>query len=157
MDYRVESREVYQRPTAVVRSLLAASAVPTWLPEAYAEVYDYLERAGVEPAGPPFARYAFEDGEFDMEAGVPVAEPVEGEGVVEPSTLPSATVAVTRHTGSYERLDAAFDAVETWLTEHGHEQAGAHWEVYLTSPSDQPDSRLWETDLVVPYGSAEPD
>ncbi len=105
----------------------------------------------MEPAGPPFARYAFEEGEFDIEAGLPVKEPIDAEGVIEPSTLPSATVAVVRHTGSYDTLDAAFDAIDTWLSENGHEQSDAHWEVYLVSASNEADPRRWETDLVVPY------
>ena len=44
------------------------------------EVYALLAARGVEPAGPPFWRYLVIDmeRELEIEAGVPVAAPVEG-------------------------------------------------------------------------------
>lgn len=50
------------------------------------------------------------------------------------STLPGGHVATTVHVGSYAQVGAAYDAAQRFLTDEGHEVAGAPWEVYLDEP-----------------------
>jgi effector-binding domain-containing protein len=150
LDYGIETRTLRERTTAVVLASLPAAGLSDWLPGAYQEVVGYLGRVGVAPSGPPFARYTFHDDLVEVEAGFPVTRPVVGEGRVVPSSLPGGPAAVTTHFGTYEGLEAAYEAVSTWLKEHGHEASGPHWEVYYTDPRTQPDRALWRTDLVTP-------
>lgn len=154
MTYEIDIRVLPEQPTAVVRGTMPVADMSTWLPAAYQEIGGYLQRCGAAPAGPPFARYTFRDDLADVEAGFPVTRPVGGAGRVVPSSLPSGPAAVTTHHGPYERLDAAFDAVEAWLKEHGHEAAGPHWEVYYTDPQAEPDPTRWRTDVVRPVRPA---
>ena len=152
MEYSIESHVLFEQPTAVIRARLAADQVPTWMPTAFEEVFAELARQGVEPAGPPFARYVFHPGVLEVEAGVPVAEPLVAWGRVAPGTLPAGPVAVTTHVGPYEGLDKALDALTEWIDEHDGEPTGAHWENYFSDPVAEPDPEKWRTDVYLPWG-----
>jgi len=67
------------------------------------------------------------------------------------SFLPSTKVATTCHMGRYDKLRDAYDALEKWVHDHGFERNGLHWEVYLTDPEVQPDPRLQQTIVIMPY------
>jgi effector-binding domain-containing protein len=122
-------------------------------------LFGWLAERGVAPAGPPFFRYLVIDmeRELDVEAGVPVAEPVDGDGEVFAGELPAGRYATTTHTGHPDQLIAVtgafldeaaarglvFDATET--------DRGTRWgcrlELLLTNPAEQPDMNKWETTL----------
>jgi effector-binding domain-containing protein len=151
LTYDVRTEQLGRRLTAVIRGEMPAAQLPVWLPETYADVFAYLSEADVPPIGPPFARYTFLGDTVAIEAGVPVAAEVPGDGRVEPSSLPDGPAAVTTHVGRYEDLEQALDAVNGWLTAQGRRPAGPHWEVYWTDPNAEPDPSRWRTDVVVPY------
>lgn len=149
--YEIVSRDLAAQITAVVRGEMPVAELGDWLADTYRAVQGHLERIGMNPIGPPFARFTFLGGVVAVEAGFPVAGEIAGNGRVEPSTLPRGLAAVTTHVGRYEGLSAAFDAVHGWLNEHGYMTAGPHWEVYYDDPNAEPDPGRWRTDVVVPY------
>ncbi len=151
LTYQIEVRALTDRYTAVVRRELPREELAGWLGEAFQAVHGYLRRNGVDPVGPPFARYTFLGDTVAVEAGFPVPHEVAGSGPVQPSTLPDGQAAVTTRVGPYEDLDKAYLAVRIWLDTRGYLPAGPHWEVYHTDPTTEPDSTRWRTDLVVPY------
>jgi effector-binding domain-containing protein len=151
--YTIVDSVLPAQDTAVVRGEMAPEQMPTWLGEAYSEVAQYLARAAVTPAGPPFARYTFLADSVGIEAGFPVPFEVAGDERVQPSRLPECAAAVTTHMGPYEDLENAYRAVVEWLDEHGRQQRGPHWEIYLTDPNTEPDPARWRTDIVVPFRS----
>jgi len=151
LTYLVTTRVLTDRYTAVVRGEMPADELPAWLAGVFAAVGDYLDRAGVAPAGPPFARYSSLGDVVAVEAGFPVPTEVPGDGLVEPSALPDGPAAVTTHWGGYESLDTAYRACRTWLDDHGYQPAGPHWEVYHTDPASETDPAQWRTDVVVPF------
>ncbi len=122
-------------------------------------LFGWLAERGVAPAGPPFFRYLVIDmeRELDVEAGVPGAAPVDGDGEVLAGELPAGRYATTTHTGHPDQLIAVtgafldeaaargltFDATET--------ERGTRWgcrlEELLTNPAEQPDMNKWETTL----------
>jgi effector-binding domain-containing protein len=151
MEYSIESRTLTQQPTAARRATLPAGQVGPWLADSYSRVAAYLERTGTPMSGPPYARYRFRDHEMEVEAGFPVTRPIAGDGPILASALPGGLVAVTTHYGRYEDLDKAHKAIMDWMERHGWQPAGGHWEVYFTSPAEEPDSSRWRTDVVAPY------
>jgi effector-binding domain-containing protein len=151
MSYVVESRILDEQVTAVRRATLPSDRVPQWLADTYSAVVQYLARAGVAATGPPFARYVMRDLDLAVEAGLPVAREIRGDGDIEPSTLPGGTVALTTHHGRYEALEDAYKALAAWIEEHGGTPADAHWEVYFSDPAREPDPARWRTDVVMPY------
>jgi effector-binding domain-containing protein len=149
--YQISTRELTYRYTAVVRAELPAAELPAWVAAVLPTVTAYVRRARVRRTGPPFARYAAIGDLIAVEAGFPVAEEIEGDGLVEPSTLPDGDAAVTTHSGPYEGLPRAYRAVLDWVAAAGRAPAGPHWEVFHTGPAIEPDPARWRTELVVPY------
>jgi effector-binding domain-containing protein len=151
MAYTVESRDLYELSTAVIKARLPIDQVSTWLPWAFKKVFAELARQGIKPAGQPFARYAMHPDVFDVEAGVPVTRPVRPWGQVLSGTLPAGPAVVTTHIGPYEGLSEAVAALDDWIAEHDAEPAGAHWEIYFSDPVTEPDPATWRTDVFMPW------
>ena len=91
------------------------------------------------------------EGRLEVEAGFPVSSPIEPNGDVQPSELPGGQVAVTVHVGPYDQMEPAYQALASWVTDHGGELAGDAWEVYFSDPSTEPDPATWRTEIVQPY------
>jgi effector-binding domain-containing protein len=123
------------------------------------EIFGWLGARGIAPTGPPFFRYHVIDMErqLQVEAGVPVETPVEGEGEVRAGTLPAGRFAVMTHTGAPDMLMAATADLLGWAAARGlawdvsQTDAGENWgcrvEFYLTDPAGQPDLSKWQTQL----------
>lgn len=154
LTYEISTQVLTGRYTAVIRAELPADELPAWLVGAFPAVHSYLTRAGIDPAGPPFARLALLGTVVAVEAGFPVPREVPGDGTVEPSTLPAGRAAVATHWGRYEDVEKAYLACRIWLDHHGFEPAGPHWEIYWTDPNAEPDPAHWRTDVVVPFRAA---
>lgn len=123
------------------------------------EIFGWLGARGIAPAGPPFLRYNVIDMErqLEIEAGVPVASPVESDGHVRAGTLPAGRFATLLHVGAPPTLRAANAALLDWAAERDltwdmsqagqAEKWGCRLEIYLTDPAEQPDPSKWETRL----------
>jgi effector-binding domain-containing protein len=155
--YEVVEIDTTFQPTAVVRATLTVPEIGGWFGPTLGRVAGWLGSRGIAIVGPPFARYHELDPEherFEVEAGFPVATPVEGDGEVSASSLPGGPHATTLHVGPYEGLGAAYDALLAWIVEQGGEPAGDAWEVYESDPVEQPDPTTWRTQVYWPYRSA---
>jgi len=114
---------------------------------------------GHTPAGAPFLRYLVIDmaGDMVVQAGVPVAGPVETDGALEFGTLPPGRYASTRHRGHPDGLYDATVGLLTWAGQEGlrfdkhPSERGEVWvnrvEWYETNPMEQPDMDQWVTRL----------
>jgi effector-binding domain-containing protein len=156
MSYTIETRDLPTQPIATIRVQTTEGEIASVMDTALPEVWGYLESAGVQPSGPPFARYHhFSPDNVDIEVGFPVPAPVAGAGRVVASELPGGTVAVTDHLGPYDQLGGAYAALEQWVTAHGHDPQGATvWEIYWTDPGAEPDPAKWRTEVVWPLGGS---
>ena len=155
MPYEIEEKEVEPQPMVSIRATCRAAEIGPTLQEILPEVFTYVMRMGAVPSGPPFTRFhSYDKGYADIESGIPVAQPVEGEGRISAGELPGGTVVSTVHTGPYDKLPEAHDALHTWMREKHKESAGAQWEYYLTDPGEQPDSTKLQTELVWPIRDA---
>jgi effector-binding domain-containing protein len=146
------------QPYVAVRRTVTLQTFPE-IADRLPGLFGWLAERGVAPAGPPFFRYLVIDmeRELDVEAGVPVAAPVDGDGDVLAGELPAGRYATTTHVGHPDELIAVtgafqdeaaakgltFDATET--------ERGTRWgcrlELLLTNPAEQPDLNKWETML----------
>ena len=151
LTYQIEIQNLTDQFTAVVRAELPRDELPAWLAGTFSTIHGYLRRAGMAPTGPPFLRMAFLGTTVAAEAGFPVAREIDGDGLVEASTLPGGPALVTTHMGPYEELADTYQDVQQWLDQHRCSPAGPHWEVYYTDPTAEPDPTRWRTDLVQPF------
>jgi AraC family transcriptional regulator len=147
---KIELRVLRSHHTASVREDVGQSDIPEALGHIYQAVNEALAKQGVEPDGAPFARYhAFGDS-IDLEAGVMVTTPIQPDGVVRPNQLPEGPAAIAVHAGPYETLRETYEAMDHWLQAGGHTANGGPWELYITDPSAEPDSRKWLTEVIFP-------
>jgi effector-binding domain-containing protein len=111
--------------------------------DAFKQVYTFLDRQGIKAAGPAMTIYtASDDAGFEFQAAVPVAEapkdPPKGDLTV--GTSPEGKALKFVHRGSYDSLDAAYDAITHYLDEKKLEAKDMYVEQYqtdlLTTPED---------------------
>lgn len=153
--YQIDTLTLRDRPAAVMRTTALVSQIGPWLGEAYASIAAHLAGQGVAPEGPPFARYHRCGADrFEVEAGFFVPSAVSGGGRVEPRVLPGGTAAVPWHTGPYDTMTPAYEALAAWLRDHGCEPLGDPWEVYHSDPAAEPDPQAWRTEIVQPFRPA---
>jgi effector-binding domain-containing protein len=148
-DYAIET--LARTHTAAIRVEAKIAEIGKTLAVLLPEVMAQVMKAGVSPSGPPFSLYhSIRDGVVDLEAGMPVARPIEAAGRVKPSELPAGKVAVGWHIGPYEKLAQSHAALEKWVGAQGLRARGGCWEVYWTDPGIEPDSSKWRTQLLWP-------
>lgn len=156
-----DAPEIVQRaaqPYAGISAWVTMAAVGS-VADRIPEIFGWLGGRGVAPAGAPFFRYHVIDMERQLlvEAGLPVASPVDDDGQVRGGTLPAGRFAVMTHTGAPDTLMAATSALLDWAQERGlafdvsdtedGEKWGCRLESYLTDPAEQPDTSAWQTEL----------
>lgn len=146
------------------------SITATWMIAALGEAQDdmmralagFIQQGGAQPVGPPFVRYhSFENGITDLEVGVPVTEPVTGEGRIVGGALPGGPALTTWHLGAHDLLGDAYKRIGAGPNVPGREPRGAVWEVYdWIEPSHYngmggwPDPSAWRTQLVQPISES---
>ena len=123
------------------------------------EVFAWLGAHGVAPAGPPFLKYNVIDmmRQLEIDNGVPVAAPVDGDGDVIAGAVPAGRYATVIHVGHPSELAGATKALLDWAaaqhltwdmsTDADGDRWGSRLEIYLTDPREEPDMSKWVTQL----------
>jgi effector-binding domain-containing protein len=110
----------------------------------------YAGGHGLAPAGPPFVGYHNMDmQDLDLEIGFPFSERLSGEGEVQSGALPGGKAAECLHVGPYDKIAAAYEALQKWLEANGQSPTGIAYEFYLNDPQTTPPEKL-ETRVVFP-------
>jgi effector-binding domain-containing protein len=146
------------QPYAAIHGTVTMQTIPA-IADRITEVFGWLAGRGIDPAGPPFLRYDLIDMERQLviEAGVPVASEVSGDGAVQPGVLPAGRYAVYTHVGPFDQLIPAVRYLLDWAAERGlawdmtqtpeGDRWGCRLEIYGTNPAEEPDPAKWETEL----------
>src|SRR5688500_7079874 len=84
-----------------IRTQVPMKGLKKAIPQLTGEVFAWLEKQGVEPAGAPFIRYHVINMEtqMDVEMGVPVASALSGDRRIAPGVLPAGRYAALVYTG----------------------------------------------------------
>jgi effector-binding domain-containing protein len=128
MEYQVNVGPVASQLTAVVRFQARQAELPTVIPRACGEVWEFMRSSGLPRPGRHLALYL--DGVMNIECGAEVFQPFTGNDRVVCSSTPAGSAATAAHWGPYNRLGDAHRAILQWCADHGHELAGPSWEVY---------------------------
>ena len=143
------------QPYAAIRLSVEQPEIPQKAPPLVPEILGWVARNANE-AGPVFFNYtAMEPGRpMEMEVGVPVVEPVKGDGRVVGGTLPGGRYVTVTWTGPYDKLRDAHMALHDWLAKQGlDKQASADdrsmtlLEIYVTDPEEVKDPNQWVTEI----------
>lgn len=135
-----ELADLDETATAVIHGVVPMAEIAGFFDRSFTELATVLDRQGIAPAGPAFARYAGPPGETaDLEVGFPVHDSVAPEGQVHPSSLPAGRVAHLVHAGGYDQLGEAWGRLGAWIAGQGLTPGADLWEVYVTEPSPDMD------------------
>ena len=131
----------------------------------FKELFAWVKRHGVEPAGPPFLRYHVIDmaGEMDIEVGILVRPGQAGDERVTPGVLPAGRYASLTYTGSgltgnktlIEWARANGLGWDRWDDERG-DGFRSRYEAYLTDPKVEPRKTKWEVEVAIKLADDQP-
>jgi effector-binding domain-containing protein len=117
-----------------------------------AKVNGAIKKAGLAPAGHPFALFLETDDKgFQFEAMVPLAGKPEGKELsdgVKIGESPSGKAIKFLHRGAYDDIDSTYDLITAFLDEKGLESQNRFVEEYLTDTKEPDDTNL-EADIYV--------
>jgi len=134
MNHQVVTRIVSSQQLAAVRRRVRVGNVGSAWGEALDLVWEFLKRhEGLRVDGHNCFLYHHPtdgSGIMDVEFGVQVVRPFEGEGEVICTATPAGEVAMTTHVGSYAGLGAAHNAIHSWRATTGRALGGHSWEIY---------------------------
>ena len=141
MNYEINTTTVSSQLIAAVRRrVLVGDVGRAWKP-ALDLVWAFLrQREGLRTDGHNCFLYhhpANRNSPMDVDFGVQVIRPFEGEGEVICTETPAGEVAMTTHVGSYARLPAAHEAIHSWRAATGRSFAGLSWEIYGDWTNDE--------------------
>lgn len=137
---------------SVKDSVLATTGIGVFLEKYFPALFTYAMKNGGTPAGPPYAIYYNwnPEGMILMEAGIPLAEPIEGKNEIMAIETPGGKVVKAIHYGPYDESFIVHEALNQYIMVLKMEYNGAPWEVYVTNPCEEPDSSKWETIVCYP-------
>ena len=147
-----------EQPYVAISARVTMSELPG-LGARLGEVFGWLGARGLAPAGAPFFKYNVIDmaRELEMEAGVPVAAAVDGDGHMVSGVLPAGRYATLTHVGHPSELAGVTETLLDWAAGQGltwdtspgpdGDRWGGRLEIYLTDPAEEPDMSKWETQL----------
>ena len=145
----IETVELEPQPALVVCRNVPMTDLGEALADILPRVFQHIVGAGQQPAGMPFMRYFAMDGvSFDIAAGMPVAQPIDGAGDIEQHVLPGGRALTALHVGAYEDVGEVWSQVMQRARELGSDtQFG--WDVYTNDPGEvAPEER--ETRVYLP-------
>ena len=160
---KIERRDAV--PYLGIRAQVPMTELPIFIPESLGELFPWLGKRGVQPAGPPFIRFHAIDmsAKLEVEVGIPVSSTLSGEGQIQPSVLPSGRYVSLVYTGvdnGIEANAALLDwaakqglALDRWDTPDGDTFAG-RFESFLTDAAQESDRSKWETEVAIRLAGA---
>ncbi len=105
-----------------------------YLGQAYQEVYEYINRCGVKPAGPHLAFWrqpAKVLANEDVEAAVPIAQPIPGTDRIQVYETPAVQVVYTVHQGEFVNFRNEHIALLQWIEANDLKIIGPYREIYI--------------------------
>ena len=116
------------------------------LQDAFKSVYAYLDKQGIQRAGPPMTIYTeFDDTNFKFQAAVPIAEapkdPPKGDIAV--GQTPAGKALRFAYKGSFHQMeDTIYNAIPEYLDEKQLDPSGTFIEEYQTDPVTTPEDKF---------------
>ncbi len=143
MSAEVEFSERLPQTAMAVRVRSAVQDLGAAFGTGYAAIGVYLDQEGVTPTGAPFGIYHNMDMEdLDVEMGIPVPEPLAGDGNVYAMEIPGGMWATKLHVGPYDQVGPVYEDLMAALTEKGYAPAGMSCEFYLNDPETVPPDQV---------------
>jgi effector-binding domain-containing protein len=143
MTYECKFEDRPAQPVLAVRAHARVQDLPQVFGQAYGAIMQYLGELGEEPAGMPYAAYYNMDmQDLDLEIGFPVAKLLPDKDGIQAGQMPGGRWAATMHTGPYNQVGQAYEALAQAVKEKGLEATGVAYELYYSPPETPPEETL---------------
>ena len=157
----IEPARVEQRPERMYVGIRVVTPFRGMLKvrdELLQEVRRWIDQSGVETVGYGFLRLHVIDmaGPMDLEAGYFTRRPCEGDGRVQPGSMPAGRYATLTYRDHALRANRA---LIDWARDNGvefdrHEEPegdafGCRYEAFLTDPREEPRKTKWDVELAI--------
>lgn len=143
-----------------IRTQTPTSSFPTIIPQLIGEVFGWLGKHGIAPAGAAFMRYHVINmsADMDVEIGVPVASAVSGDDRVKAGVIPAGRYASLVYTGVQNGYEGNKQLIE-WAKDNGinwdrwddanGDAFRSRVEYFIDGPAEDPDSGKWKTEVAI--------
>ena len=144
------------RDTVRIAGVVSEDEFAGWLEWAFARLSAFLIDAEATPAGPAGGLYAAElaeDGIEEVEAFIPIAEPLpvsRREHDVSIGEVPAARVAVLVHAGDYDSIGDTYRTLGAWVARNAEHAGERVREWYVVGPDDADDPKDFRTEIAWP-------
>ena len=137
MTYEIKIKELPKRNTLSIRTRSSVQNLPQVIGESYGSIMQYLSELGGNPVGMPFVIfYNLDMQDLDIEIGFPVAKKFPNKDQVKASEIAAGKFATTLHIGPYDQVEPAYNQLNEWIKENGHEATGTAIEMYFNDPRE---------------------
>lgn len=119
----------------------------------YAKINRFMDSNNVEISGSPLVVYHFwSDTLIDMEAGIPIKDSmyIVNNGKIKLNKIEAGNVVTAIHYGHYDRLPETYFGINEWMRKNKVVVRGPLWEVYITDPATESDTKKWQTAIYFP-------
>ena len=145
--------DVPARPVLVLKGQAKWDDAAKTLTDSLAKVTAAATKAGLAPNGRPLAVFTdTDDNGFHYEAMLPIAKAPEGKikfaDGVDVGASPAGKALKFEHRGSYDEIDATYEAITAYLDEKGLDTNNIFIEEYLTNLTDAEDANV-DVDIYV--------
>lgn len=152
----IEVRELPFRHTAAIRTTVRADRLPGELERIFESVMLAVGRQGLAASGAPFARFHRVDRHIDVEAGIPLAQPIEPLGKVQPSSLPDGPCVHATCQGGHPCACSVAEAAMDYAAHHALQVSGSYWESYEVRSTVNASHEQLCTELFLPVKRSAP-
>lgn len=150
MSYECKLIERKAQPVMFIRGHSAAKDLPNFFEQSFGALARYISQAGGQMSGAPYAAYHNMDmKDLDVEAGIPVNQPLPDKDDIQSGEIPAGKYASATHTGPYSDVEPIYNAIMQWMKDKGYETTGVSYEFYLNDPDETPPEKL-ETLILFP-------
>ena len=142
-------RRLEQHTLSLSYNRLSINELQQKIPKSYALLETYLGELREVMVGNPYvAFHRIEQGEFTVEIGFLVAQPLPGKGDIASGIIPESLVVSCMFLGPYSGLTPIYHEMEEWITNRDLEIYGSAYEYYYNGRNFAQENYL--TKIVMP-------
>ena len=150
MDFKCELIQQSAQPVLSIRTRTPMDNLKQTIGSSYDAIMQYLSEIGENASDAPFvAYYNMDMQDLDVEIGYPVGKAIQGKDEIKQSEIPYGRYAACLYTGSYSKMESAYNAISEWMKENGYTPTGVVYEFYLNDPQEIPEDEL-QTRIMFP-------
>lgn len=147
---RMQVIEQEMQPVMYMTATTSIELIPETISTGYRKIMEYLQAAGVSPAGSPYTAYHNQDmSSLLIEMGFPVTKALPGTDEIKAGEISAGKYVTTVYKGPYTGIQLMFEDVFKWIDENGFDQNGAYYEYYVNSPDEVDENELL-TKIIIP-------